>query len=168
MLLCLFVQSQCSKSGSLEIGTRFCYPNMELFEYNQFENDAANQFEPQGRCMCVCVDACVHMSVCMCAYWNYPLHCLPIPAPPSTLCPSLYSTPYSLPSLHPPLGAVFLIESQEGLKWLDRIAQHMCVLSESHQLQPLAGMPVVILALGEKFMDGSSAEVQHVTEVANR
>ena len=34
---------------------------MELFEYVQFENDAANEFELQGKCACmrVCVCACV-------------------------------------------------------------------------------------------------------------
>lgn len=86
------------------------------------------------------------------------------------LCVSL---PSSLPLLSPspsppPLGAVFLIDSQESLKWLDRVVQRMCVISENHQLQPLVGMPLVILALGEEFMNENSAEVRHVTEVANR
>ena len=75
--------------------------------------------------------------------------------------------PFCPPPL-PPLGAVFLIDSQESLKWLDRVVQRMCVISENHQLQPLVGMPLVILALGEEFMNENSAEVRHVTEVANR
>ena len=65
-------------------------------------------------------------------------------------------------------AAIFVIDSHHSLKWLDGVVQRMCALSDDHQLQSLVGMPLVILALGEEFMNENSAEVQHVTEVSNR
>ena len=133
---------------------------MELFEYDQFENDAATEFEPQGKCVCYWFSMWQYNNNVLFHFRTYCTYvCILVIAGPNSLFP--------VPSAPPP-GAVFLIDSQESLKWLDRVALRMCVLSESHQLQPLAGMPLVILALGEKFMNENSAEAQRVTEVANR
>ena len=80
-------------------------------------------------------------------------------------CPSLPSPLSPFPHA---TGAIFVIDSHHSLKWLDGVVQRMCAMSDDHQLQSLVGMPLVILALGEEFMNENSVEAKRVIEVTNR